>query len=71
MWIFFLLFVSSYASPLTYKPQIIDTYDVALFNNNTYFNKKFINESSLLYDSILDTPIDAVSYTHLTLPTKA
>jgi hypothetical protein len=58
MWIFFLLFVSSYASPLTYKPQIIDTYDVALFNNNTYFNKKFINESSLLYDSILDTPID-------------
>lgn len=61
MWIFLLLpllFMSGKATIMTYKPHIYDTYDVELFNNNPYFNRSYINESSILFKSLTDTPID-------------
>lgn len=58
MWIFLLLIASCRASLMTYKPQIIDTYDIELFNDNPYFNKTTINETALLYRTILTHPVD-------------
>ncbi len=43
---------------MTYTPHIYDTYDIELFNNNPYFNRTFVNESSLLYRALSDTPVD-------------
>lgn len=58
MWIFLLLIVSCRATVMTYKPHIFDTYDIELFNNNPYFNRSFVNESSIMFKALSDTPVD-------------
>lgn len=61
MWVILLLIVSCRvcrATRMTYTPHIYDTYDIEKFNNNPYFNRTYVNESSILYRAVTDTPID-------------
>ncbi len=57
MWIYFLLLVSCHANVMTYQPDIIDTYDIALFNENPYFNKTMVNQSSIVFQAVSNIPI--------------
>lgn len=58
MWylLLFGFFVSSQAL-MTYKPTIIDAYDLTLFNGNPYFNAT-VPENGIVYNVAQSTPID-------------